>query len=320
MYIYPSWKQCENWASIIADSIVASTKPGNTVCLYGVPRGGIPAVLMVKEKLYTRRDIELTHNAKYAHFIIDDLIDSGTTQQKYSNLSAAPFFALTDKRPETSETHGKWVVFPWEKDLHNDDCSAEDIGARILQFIGEDVNREGLKETPARFVKALREWFSGYREDDLDLKSFVDGSEDYDQLILEINIPVWSHCEHHIAPFFGVAHIGYIPNGRIIGLSKLPRLVNHYAKRLQVQERLTKNICEGLETALSFDKAYDDAKEITIYKEPLGIGVVLQCRHTCMESRGIRQAGIVTSTTKLTGVLRTDVAARAEFLRMIPTP
>jgi GTP cyclohydrolase I len=169
----------------------------------------------------------------------------------------------------------------------------------ILKLLGEDPRREGLRETPRRVRKAWREWTRGYNVDPARiLKSFVDGASDQDEMVLVRDIPVYSHCEHHLAPFFGVAHVCYIPTGRIVGLSKLPRLVDVFARRLQVQERLTQQIAQALDDCLS----------------PLGVGVIIQCRHLCMESRGIRSRGAVTTTASYRGQLKTDAGLRAEFM------
>ena len=169
----------------------------------------------------------------------------------------------------------------------------------LLQYIGEDPQREGLQETPDRWLKAWRFWTKGYQEDPKDImKVFEDGGEDYDQMVLVRDIPVYSHCEHHLAPIFGVAHVAYIPNGRICGLSKLNRLVDCFGRRLQVQERLTAQIADALVDTLA----------------PDGVAVRLNCRHMCMESRGVCQQGHSTVTTALRGVFRTDPAAKSEFL------
>ena len=127
------------------------------------------------------------------------------------------------------------------------DKSGDDIAVRLLQFIGENPERGGLLETPKRFIKAWRQHSSGYGVDPKDvLKTFEDGAESYDEMVLVRDIPVYSHCEHHLAPFFGVAHVAYIPNGSIVGLSKLSRLVDIFARRLQVQERLTNEIADAM--------------------------------------------------------------------------
>ena len=306
-----SWVVAESLAQSVAQKIIIDApfrKMGwllPSYMLYGVPRGGIPVALLVQKYLQNHGiQTSLTDDPAKADIHLDDLVDSGNTRRQLLEEHGKPFYTLLDKRRKGSQYHGVWVVFPWEEQAEQ---SAADIGRRLLQYIGEDVGREGLRETPARFAKALGDWFSGYGDRGYDSKSFTDGAEGYDGLIAETNIPVFSHCEHHIAPFFGVAHIGYIPDGRIIGLSKLPRLVSHLSRRLQVQERLTAQIAGELNDALTFDT-----------RSPLGVAVVLQCRHTCMESRGIRQPGIVTTTSSMLGVFREHAAARAEFLAMTP--
>ena len=170
---------------------------------------------------------------------------------------------------------------------------------RFLLSIGEDPDRPGLAETPGRVVSAWQHWSSGYQQNPADvMKAFEDGAEDYNELIVVRNIPVYSHCEHHLAPFFGKATIGYLPDGKIAGLSKLTRLVECFMKRLQVQERLTMQVANALMDIL----------------EPRAAGVVIRCRHLCMESRGIRTAGEETGTSAMLGELQDNLAMRTEFL------
>mgnify|MGYP003111507461 CR=1 FL=1 len=165
-----------------------------------------------------------------------------------------------------------------------------------------DQCREGVQETPERVAKAYEHWFKGYDQDPKEvLKVFEDGADGYDEMVLETDIPVYSHCEHHMAAIFGVAHIAYVPDGRIVGLSKIPRLVDVFARRLQVQERLTTQIADCLNEQLL----------------PKGVGVVLQCRHMCMESRGICTPGVVTTTSALRGCMKNEPEARAEFLDLV---
>ena len=172
---------------------------------------------------------------------------------------------------------------------------------RFLESLGEDPDRPGLHETPARLTKAWKHWTSGYGQSPASLlKTFEDGAEQYNELIVVRNIPVYSHCEHHLAPFFGKATVGYMPNGRIVGLSKLTRLVECFAKRLQVQERLTIQVANALMEHL----------------EPKAVGVVIRCRHLCMESRGIRTPGEETVTSAMLGELQPNLAMRTEFLAL----
>jgi GTP cyclohydrolase I len=176
---------------------------------------------------------------------------------------------------------------------------------RLLRSLGEDPSRQGLIDTPNRVIRAWGHWTRGYQQDPAAiLKTFSDGGENYDELIIIKKIPVYSHCEHHLAPFFGHATIGYLPSGHIVGLSKLTRLVHCFAARLQVQERLTQQIAQSL---------YD-------HLQPISVGVIIRCRHICMESRGITAAGEETLTSAILGDLKTNAAQRNEFLALGAIP
>jgi GTP cyclohydrolase I len=184
--------------------------------------------------------------------------------------------------------------------MNENDFSEKDW-RRLLRHLGEDPDRQGLLETPKRVEKAWKHWTAGYAQDPAEiLKTFEDGAEQYNELIVVRGVPVYSHCEHHLAPFFGAATIGYIPNGKIIGLSKMTRLVECFSKRLQVQERLTIQIADAL----------------MAHVQPLAAGVVIRCRHMCMESRGIRTPGQETVTSAILGQMQTDLALRTEFLAL----
>lgn len=170
----------------------------------------------------------------------------------------------------------------------------------LLRFIGEDPDREGLQETPGRFLKAWSEWAKGYGTDPAEvLKTFEDGAEHCgDEFVIVRDIPIISKCEHHLADITGIAHIGYIPNGKIVGLSKLVRLADLYARRLQVQERLTNQIADALVDNLC----------------PKGVGVVIHASHACMSTRGVNIQGSITTTSAMRGVCLTNASARSEFL------
>jgi GTP cyclohydrolase IA len=172
----------------------------------------------------------------------------------------------------------------------------------LLKLIDPDPGRPGLAETPRRYLAAMEEWTAGYAIDPKGLlKEFSDGAERYDEMVFSGGIYIHSLCEHHLTPFFGVVHIGYIPNGKIVGLSKLGRLADCFARRLQVQERMTVQIADTLDEQL----------------KPKGVGVVARCRHLCMESRGLRKPGILTYTSALRGVFKESDKARAEFLQFV---
>ncbi len=170
----------------------------------------------------------------------------------------------------------------------------------ILWYVGENADREGLIETPKRVRKAWDEMLAGYKapSDESIMKTFEDGGEVYDQMVLVKDIKVQSFCEHHMIPFFGVCHIAYIPNKRIVGLSKLNRIVDKYMRRLQVQERLTSQIADAIENALS----------------PLGVAVMIEATHLCVCYRGIKDVNSKTRTTALHGAFRTNMDTREEFL------
>ncbi len=190
-----------------------------------------------------------------------------------------------------------------EPDLNSPDAKIAMANVRsLLSFIGEDPDREGLLDTPQRVVKAMHEHFWGYHADPFEpLQRTFGEIEGYDELVLLQDIEVHSHCEHHMVPFIGRAHVAYIPNGRVVGLSKLARVVDVYSKRLQVQEKLTAQIANAINTTL----------------RPRGVAVVIQARHFCMCYRGVRQPAAVTTTSKLHGSFLTNPAARMELFTLL---
>ena len=190
-----------------------------------------------------------------------------------------------------------------EPDMNSPDAKIAMANVRsLLSFIGEDPDREDLLDTPQRVVKAMHEHFWGYHADPFEpLQRTFGEIEGYDELVLLQDIEVHSHCEHHMVPFIGRAHVAYIPNGRVVGLSKLARVVDIYSKRLQVQEKLTAQIANAINTTL----------------RPRGVAVVIQARHFCMCYRGVRQPAAVTTTSKLHGSFLTNPAARMELFTLL---
>ena len=171
----------------------------------------------------------------------------------------------------------------------------------ILGEIGEDVNREGLIKTPERVAKALAFMTSGMDSVPSDILKSSIFTEDNDEMVLVRNIELFSLCEHHMLPFFGKAHVAYIPNGKIVGLSKIPRIVDAFARRLQVQERLTEQIRDCINDTL----------------EPRGVAVVIEAQHLCMQMRGVEKQGCVTTTSAFTGAFLDDPKTRKEFISLI---
>ena len=174
----------------------------------------------------------------------------------------------------------------------------------LLRQIGEDPEREGLCKTPERFEKAIRYLTSGYHMRLEEVVNRAVFNEDYDEMVLVKNVELFSLCEHHLLPFYGKCHVAYIPKGKIIGLSKIPRLIDMYSRRLQVQERLTSQIANSVNQIL----------------EPLGVGVVIEAYHLCMAMRGVEKQHAFATTSSMLGVFRTDRATRMEFMELIRTP
>ncbi len=179
---------------------------------------------------------------------------------------------------------------------------AEAAVTELIRWIGDDPAREGLVDTPQRVVDAFLEYFKGYEENpDAYLQRTFEQVGGYDEIVLLRDIPFHSHCEHHMAPILGKAHVGYLPKDRVVGISKLARVVHAYAKRLQVQERLTAEVADCIERVL----------------EPVGVAVVIEATHACMTCRGVETPGVIMTTSRMRGVFRDDPRSRAEVLKLM---
>src|SRR6185503_1773417 len=175
----------------------------------------------------------------------------------------------------------------------------------MLRWAGDDPDREGLRETPERVVKAFEEWFSGYRQDpDAYMRRTFEEVEGYDNMIVLKDIRFESHCEHHLAPIIGRAHVGYLPTHRVVGISKLARVVQAFARRLQVQEKMNAQIANCIQKVL----------------EPRGVAVVIEAAHQCMTTRGVHKTGVTMVTSSMLGDFRTNDVTRREFLNIIGNP
>lgn len=252
--------------------------------LYGIPRGGAIVAGLTGRA---------TDDPSKAAAIVDDIKDSGATLARWEAQFNKPTWVLVDKNGDN-----RWVRFPWEE--RDPSADLKDTVVRQLELIGENPLREGLRETPARVIRALQEFTGGYQ---LDYKAILATTfeEKYDEMVVVRDIDFYSLCEHHMLPFIGKASIGYIPNGRVVGVSKLARLVDCFARRLQIQERLTQQIARAIEEVL----------------EPRGVAVVMKAKHMCMSLRGIKNEGAILSTSCLLGFLREKPEARAEFLNLL---
>lgn len=263
--------------------------------VYGIPRGGsvVAAMLMAA-------GILVVDDPSKATIIVDDIIDSGRTAERFKRMYGLETVALVNKQVSVEgetpdrELYPGWVVFPWE--ANDDDSSSIDIVTRHLEYIGEDPNRDGLVDTPSRVVKAWDEIYRGYRENPNELLTWFE--DDTDEMVVCKNIQFYSTCEHHMLPFFGTAAIGYIPTGKVLGISKLARIVDVYARRLQVQERLTRQVGEFLE-------------EHTDH-----VAVQIEAVHMCMMARGVHQQNSSLVTNYLTGAFR-EPETRQEFLATV---
>ena len=179
---------------------------------------------------------------------------------------------------------------------------AEEAVRTLLLWAGEDTRREGLVDTPARVARAYEDWFGGYKEDPVSfLERTFEEVDGYDEMIVLRDIEFESHCEHHMAPIIGHAHVGYLPNNKVVGISKLARVVEAFARRFQVQEKMTAQIANCIWGVLN----------------PKGVGVVIEASHQCMTTRGVHKTNVTMLTSQMLGLFRKDARTRAEFLRMI---
>jgi GTP cyclohydrolase I len=256
------------------------------VPVWGIPRGG-----SIVAGLAMRYGAIPVIDPREASIAIDDIIDSGATREKVLNEHNLKTLALVDKGVEGI---AEWVHFPWEEPPAQDIASSV---LRCLQYLGEDPLRDGLRDTPRRVVASWKELYAGYQVDLPKLLRWFD--DPTDEMIISKDIQFYSMCEHHMLPFFGRASIGYIPNGKVIGISKLSRIVETYARRLQTQERLTYQIGQSLENMVG------------------GVAVHITAQHFCMMSRGVNQQHSEMVTNYLTGLFRTVPEARNEFLMAV---
>ena len=321
-------------AFYFADELVRRLGAGtHTIGIYPVPMGGLIPAIYIMQYLNKVKNI----NAFYCDeiiamnnfVIVDDLVDSGSTfrecllksySSKPQRMFFIPFFISKAKEKELKKlvnsgknlhleliTHNplekkdSWLVFPWEEKKNE---TVQNNIRRILQYIGEDPERDGLKLTPDRVVRSFKELYGGYKQTETDIYAVFDNDNNEDQMIILSGCEFSSTCEHHMLPFCGLAHIAYIPNNKnkkIVGVSKLARILDMYARRLQVQERITQSVTESLVRNL----------------DPLGAACVLEASHLCMSCRGVRKQNSRMITSSLKGAFRTDSDARSEFYKLI---
>jgi len=273
-----------SWEQVI-DKLQQYDRPDESI--YGIPRGG----MLLAGFLQRSHNV---YDPAIATMFLDDIIDSGKTREQYRiAYPNIPFHAIVDKTGPDKDVG--WVVFPWEHET-----GPEDSIIRMLEYIGENPKREGLVDTPGRVVRSFDQLYRGYKQEPKEILSRSFDSQDYDEMIVLKDIDFFSMCEHHMLPFFGKAKVGYVPgpSGRVVGISKLARLVDCFARRLQIQERMTKQIAQAIQDVL----------------QPVGVGVVVEAQHLCMKARGVEKQNSMMVTSCLLGAFRDKPEARQEFL------
>jgi GTP cyclohydrolase I len=263
--------------------------------IYGIPKGGVMPATVLSERL----KLPLVDTPNINSLIVDDILDSGRTMAKYEFPMKCVLLNKNKKIKILSALQVKpteWIQFPWEV---NESGIEENI-VRILEYIGEDPKREGLLETPKRVVKAYNELFAGYKQDPAIILGKV-FTNSYNQMVISKDIEFTSFCEHHILPFQGTVSIAYLPKGKIVGLSKLARLVEIYARRLQVQEQMTDDIANAINKCV----------------KPDGVAVTIKAKHSCQSIRGVRKQLPEMITTRLIGAFLEHPQTRAEYYSLI---
>jgi GTP cyclohydrolase IA len=295
--IYYTWDQFDDEIKRLAELIQAADCDLKSI--YGIPKGGAPVAVALSRLL----DLPLVSQPDQCTLIVDDLVDSGVTMARFeSNWTATLHCKPHSPRPDfVVETVDGWVVYPWEE---TEQSSIQDNITRIIEFIGEDPTREGLLKTPSRVIKSWEKIFEGYKMDPAAIFTTFE-PDGYNQLVLLKGIEFFSTCEHHMLNFSGKAHIGYIAQDRIVGISKLARLLDIYARRLQVQERIGQQV----------------TSDLMKYLKPAGAACIIEAEHLCMRCRGVQKQNSVMVTSSLTGRFLEDSdagrAARAELMTLI---
>lgn len=285
------------WSDVAYEAVRLIRRNTKPDALFGVPTGGS----LVALDLSHRWGAPLLAQFESARgvLVVDDLVDSGMTLGAY-RAAGATVDALyrkpgspKDLAPHAAEWDG-WIKFPWEHESR-----PEDAVTRLLQYIGEDPTRDGLANTPGRVCRALAEMTAGYKQD---AAAILGTAFDvaFDEMVVLRGIRFHSLCEHHIMPFSGTIDVAYVPNGKVLGISKLPRMVHCFARRLQVQERLTEQI----------------ASAVMEHAKAKGVGVIVRAKHACMGCRGVQQPDADMVTSVVRGAMMDDPRARAEFLSL----
>ena len=293
-----------SWMEVSVMALALRQRNPDAQLVYGIPNGGIPVAALTGLTLITPAETVTPEMLRESYgeelLVVDELVDSGRTLSPYAaeGIRVDSLFRKSHSpgslAPQASEFQG-WLTFPWERGT-----GPEDAVVRLLEWIGENPLREGLLDTPKRVTKAFREMTAGLHQTPADVLGTV-FNETSDQMVVVKGVRFSSLCEHHLLPFTGTVAVGYVPDGRVIGLSKIPRLIEVFAKRPQVQERMTNQIARALMAHLL----------------PNGVGVVVRAHHACMGCRGVRQPDAEMITSCMLGCMKDDPASRAELMEFI---
>jgi GTP cyclohydrolase I len=281
----------------LCDELASKIPPGFK-SIYGIPTGGSLVALRLSKILdLLMVDCPIDGST----LVVDDIVDSGETLYEYRKYYTASLYYKPHSKVKPRAfvkiaDNDVWVNFPYEEENR----AGEDIVRRMIQYVGEDCQREGLIDTPKRVVKAWEELFEGYTKDPKEILSvgFQEGS--CGEMVILKSSPFYSICEHHLLPFFGVISVGYLPNDKVVGISKLSRLVKVFSRRMQIQERMTSQIADTL-------------MDVT---KPKGVMVLVEAKHLCMAVRGIKESGSSMITSAIRGDFE-DEKVRQEFLSLI---
>ena len=293
-WVQHTWEDVNGWTDKLLgrlDDVPAS--------VYGIPTGGS----LVAQQVAVKTGARLLDVPDPGCLVVDDLVDSGRSVEPYTAFNEVRVLVRKPHSPPAIDpdapTVDYWVRFPWEHE-----SGPEDAVTRLLAWVGDDPNRDGLLDTPARVTRTLKELTAGTDVNPAELLA-VTFEAGCDEMVVLTGIEFTSLCEHHLLPFTGTAAVGYIPrDGRVVGLSKLARLVDCFARRLQLQERMTQQIAEALDQAL----------------QPFGVGVLVRAKHSCMACRGVRKPTAEFVTSTLLGYFRVSEATRSEFLGLARDP
>lgn len=288
-----TWGQFQD----LCDELASKIPPGFK-SIYGIPTGGSLVALRLS-KILNLLMVDCLGDDNT--LVVDDIVDSGLTLSRHRgyftvSLHRKPHCKLSPNIYVEEVPNDNWIIYPYEIDNRG----GEDIVRRMIQYVGEDCQREGLVNTPKRVVKAWKELFEGYTKDPKEILNvgFQEGS--CEEMVILKDSPFYSTCEHHLLSFFGTVSIGYLPEDKVVGISKLSRLVKVFSRRMQIQERMTSQIADTL---------MDVAR-------PKGVMVLVEAKHLCMAIRGVRESGSSMITSAIRGAFE-DEKVRQEFLNLI---